>query len=101
MFYHQVLPKERKFTIHKESVLLQQSTNTRNNTAATMESEIPLDIEDSAFHDFVDNDSLETAYTQQKLRLAKNWTEIRDKLYFTILVEMLLHHVQCFSCQFC
>ena len=90
--------KKRKFTIRKETVLLQQSNNDLNSSETAMEPDIPV-IEDSTFHETVENYDLDTAYAQRKLRLAENWTEVRDKLYSTVISGNALQGAQCFSCQ--
>ena len=78
--------------------MLQESNNDLNSSETAVEPDIPV-IETSTFHETVENYDLDTAYAKQKLRLAENWTEVRDKLYCTIISGNASQGVQCFSCQ--
>jgi len=93
--------KKREFTIRKETVLLQQSNNDLNSSETTMEPDIPLiyrrlkfswDCRKLWFRHSI-------CSTEVTVRLAENWTEVRDTLYSTIISGNALQGAQCFSCQ--
>jgi len=75
--------------------LSQQPTNTSSqddtNTATG-------DVEDFVLQDSEDHITLETDYAKRKLRLAENWTEVRDELYTSMICANSLRDTECFFC---
>ena len=89
--------KRKKYTIRKQNVLVQHPVNSSNDTyTATVAN---VDVEDLQFQDNEDSFTPETAYARRKLRLAENWTEVRDGLYATMISANALCNTECFSCQ--
>jgi len=87
--------KRRKYAIRKENVLIQHPVNiSHNNDTAAV-----ANVDVNSFQDDEESFTSETAYTRRKLRLAENWSEVREGLYTTMITANALHDAECFSCQ--
>ena len=87
--------KRRKFKICKETINLQQpSLDSVNDVSDAPEADMEFESQD-----IEESSDLETAHTKRKLKLANNWSEIRESAYATMISTYALRDAKCFLCQ--
>ena len=87
--------KRKKFRISKETIPLQQPVVDRINDI----SDVPEAGIEFESQDVEESTNFETVHTKRKLKLADNWSEIRDSVYTTMISTHALRDAECFLCQ--